>query len=335
MTGKEKSGNLDRSISLVRCVAMVFIITCHFCQFYGNELAWWLNVGVQVFFCVSGFLYGNKRIDDPIGFLWKNFKKILVPYFTFLIPSILMYFVFAREHISVMSAVKAVLCSDVIDGLGHLWFISYILFCYVITPFLYRLIEKIKDFKLVYVLFTMSAILVAGQVIFYTYKAYFMFSRICCYIIGYFLAFILKRYENAVFKWISYVVLMGAVLSNTVRLIIKYYLKTSFVGIAFFEQYSHLLLGIAIFVAIKIFLKNIRYNKVLELSDKYSYYVYIVHQALILSPFSLMGMTEYMYLNWALVLLGIFALAVVLKLVSDKVMLVINKAEERILMCIK
>ena len=162
-----------------------------------------------------------------------------------------------------------------------------------------------------------------------------MFSRISCYIIGYFLAFILKRYGNAVLKGISYAVMAGAVASNAVRIVIKYYLKKSFLGIAFFEQYSHVLLGIAIFLVVYIFFKNVRYNKALAVSDKYSYYIYIVHQALILSPFSLMSLTKYIYLNWIIVLAGIFALAVVLKLVSDKVMLAVNKAEAQILPHIK
>ena len=68
------------SVSLARFVAMVFIVVCHFCQYYGMEAAWWFNVGVQMFFCISGFLYGNKNIPSFFGFVAKNFKKILVPY---------------------------------------------------------------------------------------------------------------------------------------------------------------------------------------------------------------------------------------------------------------
>ena len=59
---------------------MVLIIACHFLQYYGNELAWWLNVGMQIFFVVSGFLYGNKNINDPIQFIKQRLKKILIPY---------------------------------------------------------------------------------------------------------------------------------------------------------------------------------------------------------------------------------------------------------------
>lgn len=56
------------AISAVRLIAMVMIIACHILQYYKLELAWWLNVGVQIFLIISGFLSGIKTINDPIDF---------------------------------------------------------------------------------------------------------------------------------------------------------------------------------------------------------------------------------------------------------------------------
>lgn len=64
----------DLGISFCRYIAMNFIVACHVLQYYDNELAWWFNCGVQIFICISGFLYGQRRIDncgkqpDPQGF---------------------------------------------------------------------------------------------------------------------------------------------------------------------------------------------------------------------------------------------------------------------------
>lgn len=58
----------DNAISYIRLLSMVLIISCHFMQYFEMELAWWLNVGVQIFFTMSGFLYGKKEIDRPIIF---------------------------------------------------------------------------------------------------------------------------------------------------------------------------------------------------------------------------------------------------------------------------
>ena len=130
------------SISLLRLIAMLFIVLCHFFQYYGVEWAWWFNVGVQMFFCISGFLYANKRIESTIDFFSKNLLKILIPYFCFLLPIIVVYFFFARDSITIASVASALLTNGVIEGIGHLWFIPYILFCYLITPYLQALAEK-------------------------------------------------------------------------------------------------------------------------------------------------------------------------------------------------
>ena len=182
-------------------------------------------------------------------------------------------------------------------------------------------------FLLVYVLILFVVVLLIGQVVFYAYNSYFLFSRISCYIIGYFLAFILKQYGSIIFKRITWVFVIGAITCNLFRIFVKYYLKQTFLGFSFFEQYAHVLLGVSIFLILYVFLKSVRYNSFLAVTDKYSYYIYIVHQLLILSPFSLMTLTNYMYLNWILVLLGVFSLAVVLKFISDRILLIVDKTE--------
>ncbi|WP_368335686.1 acyltransferase family protein [Phocaeicola dorei] len=91
------------SISCIRLVAMLLIISCHICQYYGNELAWWLNVGVQIFFVLSGFLYGNKRIDEPIEWIRKQFVKILPTYYLFIFITVILYLIFSPETLSITS----------------------------------------------------------------------------------------------------------------------------------------------------------------------------------------------------------------------------------------
>ena len=65
----------NNTISWLRMLATLFIIICHVFQYYNMEAAWWFNVGVQMFLCISGFLYGNKRITSSVDFVWSNIKK--------------------------------------------------------------------------------------------------------------------------------------------------------------------------------------------------------------------------------------------------------------------
>ena len=134
----------DYSISLVRCVATAFIVICHMMQWADIELAWWINVGVQIFLCMSGFLYANKKIESVVGFYNRTFRKILVDYWIVLIPVILLYFFFQRDLITIRTALEMILTAKTIQGGGHLWFIPYILLCYFITPFLVEYISRIS-----------------------------------------------------------------------------------------------------------------------------------------------------------------------------------------------
>jgi len=51
----------DYSVSLIRLIATIFIITCHIMQYLSIELAWWFNVGDTVQISYEG------EIDETSG----------------------------------------------------------------------------------------------------------------------------------------------------------------------------------------------------------------------------------------------------------------------------
>lgn len=65
----------DISVSVIRLFAMLMIISCHILQGLNNKWAFWVNVGVQIFFFISGFLYGKKDIDNIKTFYVGRLKK--------------------------------------------------------------------------------------------------------------------------------------------------------------------------------------------------------------------------------------------------------------------
>lgn len=72
-------------ISLTRVLAMWSIIACHICRYYGSECANWLNVGVRLFFIISGFLYGNRVIDEPIRWIEECTGETRILYYILLL----------------------------------------------------------------------------------------------------------------------------------------------------------------------------------------------------------------------------------------------------------
>ena len=147
--GGTPSCSKDYAISIIRVISIFLIVLCHFFQYYGIEFAWWFNVGVQIFFTISGFLYGCREINDPVCFILKRLKRILIPYYTFLLPALACYILFHREVLSPIEIAGSLVCSHTLGGLGNLWFIPYILFCYFITPYLYFISKKLEKLDLV------------------------------------------------------------------------------------------------------------------------------------------------------------------------------------------
>ena len=298
----------DYAISTIRLVAMAMIVLCHIMQYYDFFLAWWFNVGVQIFLCMSGFLYGQIKITKVTRFYKKRLTKILIPYYLVVIPFAIAEFAFAADYITVRKFIEALFLHSTLKGAGHLWFIPTILVCYLITPLLqvYRS-EYVRD-KTSWIIVLVCGVTVVSI---YTefFNAFFNPAWISCYLIGYGLGvneregFLQKSHLLALFG-------CAALMGNSIQIYFEYVRKISFTGKGVVYDYNHVLLGISLFLLLKIFLekKNFqKYKSLLMVSDKYSYEVYCVHQLIILGPFSLLMVTDKIAINMVLVF-GVTAL---------------------------
>lgn len=73
-------------ISVVRIVGMFLIFATHlFLGFYGSSLGYFFNVGVPLFFIISGYLYGKKEIKEPLNWYFRRFVKICIPMYIFVL----------------------------------------------------------------------------------------------------------------------------------------------------------------------------------------------------------------------------------------------------------
>lgn len=327
----ERINNQDYSISLIRLIATGFIVTCHILQYTDSPLAWWFNVGVQIFLCISGFLYGKrKKITNEIAFYKKQFLKILIDYYLVILAAILLLFFFARKELSGSAVIKSLLTYGTLPGGGHLWYIPYCLLCYFLTPFLSQLFENTAKSRLV----LLTAILFAAVfVLSETFFRYFNGAWIICYILGFFLGNIFEREDcRKMYAVTSVMIVALAILANTVQIVQDYFVKYELTGIlgAFysrFRNYAHVLLGTAIFILLKslfskIILKNgfMRPVKtVCNYSDKFSYDIYLTHMFFISGPFSLLNLTPMRPINICLIIVCTVISAVLVRFVSSAI----------------
>lgn len=150
------------AISVIRVLAMSLIVACHFAQAYGYTIAFLLNVGVQIFFFTSGFLYGKIDVVRPWEFYKKRLLRVYVPYImvvtvVLLIQGLLGTWTVNMRDVIVYACNLQGFVSTSVDGLNHLWFLSVLMICYLLVPWLQRL-WRYKPWLLVGMMITASLV---------------------------------------------------------------------------------------------------------------------------------------------------------------------------------
>lgn len=142
----------DDSISFIRVMAMAFIVICHLGTHFGNAaVGQFFNVGVQIFFLISGYLYGGRIITEPGNWLFKRYIRLEIPALLWLA----LYWVFAVAgknpfpaphqiafillNLEGLDFILSAMPGDIVIGP---WFFTNIMACYILFLLYQRLEEK-------------------------------------------------------------------------------------------------------------------------------------------------------------------------------------------------
>lgn len=283
-------------ISALRLISTAFIVLCHILQFYGNFLAWWFNVGVQIFFLISGYLHATKSQKPMIPFINKKLLNLLPDYYIYGLAVIAGYSIFLPLSDSVKEIAKIVLItgSTSLSSLAHFWFIPYILFCYLMTPWFNAFLNNCENQRggktyLIKIMLLMCIVEVC---------CVFYFKFIPAWINSYLVGMIMKEFRtmnSRLNKLMALGVFVFMLIFNGFQVWIGYYKDMHFEGVfgsAYNElcHYGHVFLALGIFIVVmQIFSKlNISntLKKILNISDKYSYDIFLVHPVFIWSGIS-------------------------------------------------
>ena len=302
----------DYSISFIRMCAMIGVICCHIFQQsspgFGSMEAVMKRTGdyaangVQVFLLISGFLYGTREnlFTDAISrvqFIIKNFKKILLDYWIYCIAVILpIYRILAPEAVSLRTVLEVLTTSSVIGGVHHVWFIPYILFCYLITPYLYDFKEYLRRKEAI---FTGLVVLIFWtEWVFYFFRVYYISDWICCYIRGFFLSEFTENVKRK--KSIWWILLIICVFLNIFRYYVSYMDSECFPDWLSLKlcNWSQNVFAIVFFFVLKgRSVKSYRIKRLLDISDRYSYDIYLAHMIYVKGIISTIFLTSSMAVN--------------------------------------
>lgn len=309
----------DYSISLLRMLAVISIIFCHSFEYSSSifvDKGWilesignYLANGVQVFLIISSFLYGAKSKKNlfsdsktRIKFLLKNSLKILKDYWVYCLLVIFPVYYLKESIILIKREVLGILVtSNVIDGVHHLWFIPYILFCYFLTPYLYDIKEYLKSKSkkgfITGVIFVLFIIIIFS----YFFKFYFIPEWICCYVIGFFMIDIISLLDYNEKNILKIFILFNFVVLNILRYYCNYINPNLFSREITIKltQWSQVFFAIvSFFIVYKREILSKKLKKILDFSDKYSYDIYLAHMIYVKGALSVIFLTKFLILNY-------------------------------------
>ena len=134
----------DYSVSCIRVIAMLFIIICHLSNYFGqNIVAQFFNVGVHIFFLISGYLYGGKIIGNTGVWLFKRYLRLIIPSMLWLVVTL----IGRAAHQQPMPQIHEVVFLGLnLQGLNFIfsamddlfigpWFFTNIMGCYILFAF--------------------------------------------------------------------------------------------------------------------------------------------------------------------------------------------------------
>lgn len=311
---------LDREesnvISIWRISATILIILCHYIQWFEkiSFISQIFNVGVPIFFIISGYLFGAKKIENYKKWLLGRLFTIVMPLYVYYVLAFVLLLVTQKGvgSIQFVDVLKTLLCLEGITGGGignimtsHLWFVSYILICYLITPFL----NKIKN-KSCKVLSLFLALCIIIQVILIVIIQPIGFIVWSPGVLLYAVSFVFSSKWNRkidsgrIFISVSTI----TILCLCLRLSFKYLADVSqgsMISIIYdriIVTYTHLILGIVICFLLYVFFY--KYNNLAEwmctkfrFLNKNSYHVYIVHYMFTVGCFSMNDISSSIILN--------------------------------------
>ena len=303
------SKNESSMLSLLRVLAMGSIVVCHILQTLDNNWAWVFNVGVQVFLVLSGYLYGHKVIDKWIPWFISRLKKLYIPYIIFVLFFLVLYLITGLQEVNIKSAIVYVFgLQGIIGGgikvFGHLWFMTAIAMCYMITPILQKVSSR-------------STLCTVGLLVLCVIEYYVLpirlniFSWLFLYSVGYFLPRMSQKMKVLMMSSVTIMLLFAVT-------------GISWADIrngAINSTIMHNCIGILSVCLFSIIGKKVRFGvgcKLLSFLDALSYFVFIVHVPFVRPPHEILHVTAIAPVNILLVMVLIFISAVLLEQVTKK-----------------
>lgn len=314
----------DINIQIIRILAMLSIVICHIFQETNNKYlvmsAQFFNIGVYIFLIISGYLYSEKNIEVK-SFFKKRFFKIILPMYIFMVPIFIMQIINMKYEIKYfiiyLFNLQGILGG--IEGARHLWFLTAIAFCYFMLPILQ--IIKNKDNKRIRDSFNIILGIITIGICYINRTIGMQMISLFAFSIGYFYVKRLYLKENIALLKIIGIFFIDII----IRVLMKIWMDGTVIYDLVIVGCTQIIASVSIILFVKKINKKSDAGKILNIFDKYSFYIYITHYFFIKGPCSVMKITNSFIINILIMVVLSMIYAMVLYYCTNKIIRIRNK----------
>ena len=291
-------------ITLLHCIGVLMIFFGHVAQVFNyNLLGEVLITGVPLFLFISGFLTGNKETMYNGNWLKKKARRILIPYYLVIITIFFIFVIWHKEPVlakqwivlltNIQGLSNYVFFNDLMGywsplnlGVGHLWFVTIIMLCYLLVPCVNALYKQIPWFKrnLWSVLFFF--ILVVGPFLFF-------YNLTLGYFVTFFMGYFFAREKVKMTNELFCVSMAVMVVLLLLRVVSRIWLDNTFIYNHYISGLGSLALGLGIVMIVfylrmifPTFIDKTANLKVVVWLESIIYEFYLIHHIIIKGSWS-------------------------------------------------
>lgn len=295
---------------------MISILLCHFVPHHPNAYvqmsAQFFNIGVQIFFILSGFLFGTQgEICDIRKWCTKRLIRIYIPWILFVVILAFIHITLGKNILTWnwLKLLFGLQGTHVgVEGAGQTWFVTCLLICYLATPILNQLSRHQQNVPLIITLAIWPALLamLTNQAIFT------LLSPLSWYGIAY----LYGRHFNTnhINSKSGIIGLSLAIIALMGRFLIKTMTTNTIVYDQIVVGYSQAIAAAGIIFSIAWLTKEKYPGKSILLFSSISFEIYLYHYMLSAGPISLFSLTPYWTIN-----------ALIITLIASSIAYITNK----------
>lgn len=305
----------------IRFLGVILILLCHYTEqsinVWCNMSAQFFNIGVPIFIILSGFLFGVREGGkNALSWYIRRIKRIYIPYELFVIILAVITLLCGGNIITSdwLFLVLGLQGSVVgVYGAEQTWFITALLFCYLLTPIIRFIVLEIRESRNKIIIYTAIFLMIPIALSFIPPAfVYTLFIPFCWYALAYLIGYKFTEIKLTSIGTICSFVLMLLVFG--VRILMRMNFDGSYLYDRITVSYTQAIAAFCIFYIIAYIFKNRKANRLVLWISGISFEIYLYHYMFTVGPIKLFGISG----NWIIDCIVVTVVVLIISMVMNK-----------------